>query len=49
MIEKFLKMQKKKKRKKEEENGLKNKKGRKFGKKIKKTDLKKEENWNFFL
>ena len=32
------------KKKEEEENGLKNKKGRKFGKKIKKTDLKKEEN-----
>ena len=38
-----------KKKTQEEENGLKNKKGRKFGKKIKKTDLKKEENWKYFL
>ena len=33
----------------EEENGLKNKKGRKFVKKIKKTDLKKEENRKIIL
>ena len=38
-----------KKEEEEEENGLKYKKGRKFVKKINKTDLKKEGNWKFFL